>query len=328
MPAVGGLDLTALDRPDSAWNRAAMAVLHGDPLCCRTEWQLSALETMHPGCTPDVTIAGEAVVALAWARDARLGAVLVPCEASWCFGCPLLGDGAVDLLWRRLDELARAGRRPAVLVSGMAPDGATLARLQQTLRPTFAAQELAESVQCIASLAGGLDGFLARRTGHFRRRARRAAAAARDQGLVFARCRPVDVVAAEAAYARMCAVEARSWKGLGDCGMTSGAARPFYGRMLARLAVGGFARIVFAQRDGEDVGFVFGGLVDGIYRGQQFSYDERCHAISLGNLLQLEQLAWLGEEGAHRYDLGPHMPYKERWSETQVALQARLLLPR
>lgn len=327
MPAVGGVALAACDRPDSAWNRAAMAVLHGDPLCCRTEWQLSALETMHPGCVPDIAVEGEAVVAFAWARDARLGAVLVPCEASWCFGCPLLGDGAVELLWRRLDELARGGRRPAVLVTGLTPDGATLASLHKTMPPTHAAIAATEAVQCVASLAGGLDGFLSRRTGHFRRRARRAAAAARAVGVVFERCRPASAAEAAAAYARMCAVEERSWKGRDDCGMTTGAARPFYGRMLERLAVGGFARIVFAQRDGEDVGFVFGGLVAGIYRGQQFSYDERCHAISLGNLLQLEQLAWLAEEGAHRYDLGPHMAYKERWAETMVAMQSRLLLP-
>jgi CelD/BcsL family acetyltransferase involved in cellulose biosynthesis len=43
--------------------------------------------------------------------------------------------------------------------------------------------------------------------------------------------------------------------------------------------------------------------------------------------MQLQQLAWLGEEGARRYDLGPMMPYKARWAEQRVLLQMRLLVP-
>lgn len=321
-------DIAEQDAPDSAWNRAAMAVEHGDPLCCRTEWQLSALETMHPSFRPEVLVADRAVLAFARAHSPQLGPLLVPCEASWCYGCPLLGDGAIDALAQWLVALRGHGERPVVLLTGMDPDGATLQRLEREFAGGHDVEPGEVAVQCVASLAGGLDGYLARRSSHFRRRLRQAERRARELGVVFERRAARDAAAAAADYARMTAIEARSWKGLADCGMTTGAALPFYGRMLARLARGGFARVVFATRDGEDLGFVYGGLVDGIYRGQQFSYDERWHAHSLGNLLQLEQLAWLGEEGARRYDLGPHMPYKERWAETTVAMQTRLLLPR
>jgi CelD/BcsL family acetyltransferase involved in cellulose biosynthesis len=318
----------AQDHPDSAWNRAAMAELHGDPLCCRTEWQLSALATMHAGARPEIAVAGDAVVALAWLDGDRLGPVLGPCESSWCFGSPLLGEGAVELLLQRLGELRAQGLRPAVLVTGLLPDGATLARLHRLASRSHQLAAGEERVQCVASLAGGLDGFLARRTGHFRRRVRHAERAARAAGVAFVRCAPADAAAARAVYARMCAVEARSWKGLGDCGMTTGEALPFYGAMLERLAAAGAARVVFAQHDGRDIGFLFGGLVAGIFRGQQFSFDEAWRRASLGNLLQLEQIAWLADDGAHRYDLGPHMPYKDHWAEAQARLQMRLLIPR
>jgi CelD/BcsL family acetyltransferase involved in cellulose biosynthesis len=104
-------------------------------------------------------------------------------------------------------------------------------------------------------------------------------------------------------------------------------ARAFYGRMLTRLAAGGNARAVFAVRDGVDLGYLFGGCVDGVFRGQQFSYDQAWAHASLGNVMQLEQLAWLAEAGARRYDLGPMMPYKARWAEQRIALQTRLLAP-
>jgi CelD/BcsL family acetyltransferase involved in cellulose biosynthesis len=125
----------------------------------------------------------------------------------------------------------------------------------------------------------------------------------------------------------MLAVEARSWKGREGCGMDCEPARAFYGRMLARLAAGGNARAVFAVRDGVDLGYLFGGCVDGVFRGQQFSYDQAWAHASLGNVMQLEQLAWLAEAGARRYDLGPMMPYKARWAEQRIALQTRLLAP-
>ncbi|MBM3962632.1 MAG: hypothetical protein FJ306_12130, partial [Planctomycetes bacterium] len=122
--------VAAQDRPDSPWNRAAMAVEHGDPLCCRTEWQLSALETMHAAHAPMIHVRGDAVLAFAWQHSAQFGPMLGPCEASWCYGCPLLGPGAVELLARQLDAMARRGWRPAVVVTGLAPASPTLRAIE------------------------------------------------------------------------------------------------------------------------------------------------------------------------------------------------------
>lgn len=58
----------------------------------------------------------------------------------------------------------------------------------------------------------------------------------------------------------------------------------FYAFLLQRLAPEKGARVIFARRDDTDVGFIFGGLAGDIYRGQQFSYAQDCHELSLGKL--------------------------------------------
>ena len=88
---------------------------------------------------------------------------------------------------------------------------------------------------------------------------------------------------------------------------------------------------MFAMHEGKDIGFIFGGMAGSCYRGQQFSYDVDWKAFSIGDLLQLNQLLWLCEEGAVRYDMGmsdhPSMAYKTHWAEMELSLHACLLLP-
>jgi CelD/BcsL family acetyltransferase involved in cellulose biosynthesis len=86
---------------------------------------------------------------------------------------------------------------------------------------------------------------------------------------------------------------------------------------------------MFATHEGRDIGYIFGGMAGEIYRGQQFSFDDTWRDMSIGNLLQYEQLAWLCEEGAHRYDMGPltgpFMEYKEHWTEIRLPIEAWIL---
>ena len=70
--------------------------------------------------------------------------------------------------------------------------------------------------------------------------------------------------------------------------------------------------------------FILGGVFAGEYRGLQFSFDAEYRHHALGNLLQLQQIEALCEEGNEVYDLGTAMPYKERWAETVV--ETRLLV--
>jgi hypothetical protein len=159
----------------------------------------------------------------------------------------------------------------------------------------------------VASLEGGLDGYLARRGRKLRENLRRATRRANALGLTFE---------AGGTLERAVAVERRSWKGAAGTGILVPEMRAFYEVILARL--GPRTRLLFARRDGEDLGYILGGVRDGCYRGFQFSYDQRMRHVSLGGLLQLEQIAALATEGVLVYDMGIDLPYKRRWADAPV----------
>ena len=129
----------------------------------------------------------------------------------------------------------------------------------------------------------------------------------------------------------MLAVENASWKGLRRCGMAEHPAKEFYSTMLHRISISKEGRIILARKDDDVVGFIFGGLAGRIYRGQQFSYADAWKDLSLGNLMQFEQIKWLCEEHCVRYDMGPmngpRMAYKKHWVEKELEIQTWLLEP-
>jgi CelD/BcsL family acetyltransferase involved in cellulose biosynthesis len=316
------------DHPDSAWNRAAALTAAGDPFCCRSEWQFSFHDAFLPQRRLHLRGHGISLLAFAENHHDRLGRILEPLDAHWLFGTPILGPDGIELLDGLLDDVAADGPAPAVLVSGLLPDDGRCRPLAAALRRRGTVVRLQPQTLCHASLDGGLDGYLSRRTSGWRRNLRQAARRAADRGVRFEHHVPSTAAEGDALYGRMLAVELASWKGIGRCGMAEPPAREFYAAMLRRLAQSGAGRVVFARCDDDDIGFVFGGMVDTIYRGQQFSYHERWRGASIGNLLQLEQLRWLGETGATRYDMGPMMDYKRHWTEGRTVIEAWLLRPR
>jgi CelD/BcsL family acetyltransferase involved in cellulose biosynthesis len=104
----------------------------------------------------------------------------------------------------------------------------------------------------------------------------------------------------------------------------------FYRAMLRRLALTGDARVILARSADQDIGFIFGGMCAGIYRGQQFSFDSEWARFSVGSLMQWEQVRWLCEENAHRYDMGPilapAMAYKRHWTELRFPIESWFLV--
>ena len=102
--------------------------------------------------------------------------------------------------------------------------------------------------------------------------------------------------------------------------------------MMARLATARAGRILFARHEDKDIGFIFGGMAGRIYRDQQFSYAEKWKRHSIGNLMQMEQIKWLCEEDARRYDMGPlvgpKMGYKSHWTEKRIKFQTWVLVRR
>jgi len=103
----------------------------------------------------------------------------------------------------------------------------------------------------------------------------------------------------------------------------------FYRLMLRELSETADARVIMARYEDRDIGFIFGGMLGKIYRGQQFSFVDDWAAGSIGNTLQTEQIKWLCEESANRYDLGPlhgpAMEYKQHWTDQRYRVSSVVL---
>lgn len=316
------------------WDHLAATTAQADPFCCSPAWQLTFRQTF----TADNRLFFLAAPAgLALFTEFRAGPdriFLAPPENGWLFGSPVLGPDGGEVLAACLTafDAAYVPTFPHIILSGIRPGGTFAAMLLQRFGDAFAFFRHDVSVQCAASLAGGLDGYLSRRSANHRAKLRKAARKAAGSGVTFTRCLPRSAEAADALYARMLAVEAKSWKGIGHCGMTEPPAREFYAALVQRLAREGRLRIVMARQHDEDIGFIFGGLCGTVYRGQQFSYAATAQRLSLGNLLQLETLRWLCEEGVQRYDMGPvtgpRMEYKRHWTEENHEIQTWIMVKR
>jgi len=322
--------LSAHDHSASAWNCLALATPQPDPFCATTAWQLSWREAADPERPVVVRECTDGLICLA-RHTLGSNIVLGPVERLWLFGCNVLGPAGVDLLEQLLRDPAMeaAGLGGRIVISGLDPEGPLLAAIRSRLSPYAEFRRFKQDMQCAASLKGGLDGFLSRRSANYRKKLRQAIRRAHAAGIGFERHAPGSAAEAAAVFARMLAVERRSWKGIAGRGMDGPMTRTFYGAMLRRLAIAREGRVMFATHDGRDVGYIFGGMAGAIYRGQQFSFDDAWRDMSIGNVLQYEQVAWLCEEAAHRYDMGPltgpFMAYKAHWTELRMPIEAWLL---
>jgi hypothetical protein len=308
----------AFERPDSILNRLATTEALADPMCSRSEWIFSFHEAVTPQKKLFLRSNDTSVLAFSSWVHPIIGPLLEPVEAHWFFAAPLMGPDCISLLDDLLQEPEQRRRRPYVAISGLQPDGALLENLLLLMGADHEVGCLEPIVFRSASLKDGCDGFLSRRSGKFRKNLRLAQKRAKDDGITFERCLPKSDEAANFAYDRMLAIEARSWKGLENCGMCEEPYSTFYRLVYKRMCRSGTARAMFARREGEDIGFVMGGVNGVHYRGQQFSYRLDWAEHSVGNLLQWEQIQWLCEEKIARYDMGSVLDYKLHWTELEL----------
>ncbi len=316
------------------WTELGSDLKQLDPFACTPAWQLPFAETFTPGTPLHVETDGENLVAFAEFSGQADMTTLVPLESMWFSGCPLLGPRAVPLLLEFLDrfENRHGGRSPRIVISALHPGGIVEEELWQSLRGKYMFRTCPPGEQRAASLKGGYDGYLSRRSANLRSKLKKAQRRARERGIIFERHIPRTPAEAAGLFERMLDVENRSWKGIGKCGMEEPLSSDFYLKMMARLSDGTTdARVIFAVCSEMDIGFVFGGLARAVYRGQQFSFDNEWRGYSIGNLLQAEQVRWLCEEGAVRYDMGmsgdPRMAYKRHWAEQTLEFRTLLLDP-
>lgn len=228
----------------------------------------------------------------------------------------MLGQDAFAILVEAVEAMTRSEPESnfRIEVSGVYPTDPILGKLDRYAQ--IPGTLMKQDAGAVASLEGGLDGWLSRRSRNFRKALRRARSRTEKEGIVFERVSPSTEDEATALYDRMLDVERRSWKGSVLSGLFS--LRKFYLELLEVYARRGAARIVMAVQDGVDIGFCFGGESHGVYRGQQTSYDEDYHALSLGTQMHVETAAWLSETGVRRQHFGPlqsRTPYKTDFCE-------------
>lgn len=250
--------------------------------------------------------------------------VLAGMEPMWGFACPLVGPEPEALAAATADRIGDL-RWDQLVLPGFPEDLELARRVAPALArfgPVLAGPGIGRQVASIAEP----DLWWARRSPRFRRNLRRAQRDARSEGLQFVDvCDGATSADADRLIDRLVDIERRTWKGAGsihDDGVTepTGIVAPdmqtFYRIMAERLIAKGRARIVVATLDGRDVGYILGGVRNGRYRGLQLSFTADVARLSVGHLLQLEELQNLSSTGrAHTYDLGMDMTYKQAWAD-------------
>ncbi len=323
------LPLAELERASRAFDDDVLAAPLLDRFCSASDWILPANRALMPPRRPWLHRSEAGWVALMAAMHPRGFRYLEPLEAMWGLSCPLVGASSIDLA-RAFVELCRLRRDDwdVLALTGIFEHSGLAAALVTGFAPWSDVRLGASTIRHVASLEGGVDGFLARRSRNFRKGLRRAARLASQAGVTFERCHLEREEDAEALFDRILRIEMRSWKGSTGVGIDGGAMHDFYRIMIARLIARGAQRTIFARHQDRDIGYVFGGVIGTCYRGLQFSYDADYHEQSLGSLLQLEQITELCETGYQEYDLGTEMDYKRRWAERQDESLAVIIIKR
>lgn len=296
-----------------------------DRFCSTSAWILAASAALMPPRTPfSFRGAGGYLAAMRGVHPAGFPYV-EPVELAWGLAAPLVGRDPVMLAGEVAAVLAERRDWQLAILSGLAAGGPQRRALESALPARWERRRGTPTIRHVASLEGGVDGFLARRSRELRKSLRKSLRAAADAGVTFEAVR-VGQAGAAALYERIQAVEARSWKSREGVGIAAGPMRAFYEHMLPRLCAQGQQRTLFARLGDRDVGYILGAVFAGEYRGLQFSYDDDHARLGLGGLLQLEQIEELCGEGVARYDLGTEMDYKRRWAEEIVETEMLVIV--
>ena len=296
-----------------------------DRFCSSSAWVLAASSALMPPRAPFVYRGEAGYFAAAQGVHPAGFHYVEPLELAWGLASPFAGKDARALC----DDVIRVliGRRDwrLAIFAGMTADGPQRRALDRLLPGTWEQRIGKPTLRHVASLEGGVDGFLSRRARELRKSIRKSLRAAHEQGVTFESVR-ASAGEAEALYARIQAVEAASWKSRDGVGIAQGPMHAFYAHMLPRLCALGQQRTMFARLDDRDVGYILGAVAGDEYRGLQFSYNDDLHKLGLGSLLQYHQIVELCADGITRYDLGTEMDYKRRWAEELMETEMLVLV--
>ena len=311
-----------------AFDAAVLATPGIDRFCSSSAWVLSAAEALMPGRRAFV-YAGEGGYLAAALSTHPSGLVCVePLELAWGLASPLVGTDPIRLAADTIAVLAATPGWRIALVAGIVADTPIVTAFERALPPHWERRRGQPTVRHVASLDGGVDGFLARRPRDLRKTLRRAARRAAARGIVIEPVLVRTATDADALFDRVLVVERASWKAREAVGLSDGPFADFYRRMAMRLAEHGRLRTMIARDGDRDVAYVLGAVFGGEYRGLQFSYDDEYADLSLGSLCQLRQIELLCAEQVTAYDLGTDMDYKRRWAERQLETELIVVVRR
>ena len=327
-----GMDQIAWDelwRDATAFDAAVAVTPRIDRYCSSSLWTLPAHEAFHPTHEPFVLRSAAGWGAFCFGETPTIGRYLAPLESMWGLACPLVGDASERLAYDFFrTAFAHRARWDALWIGGLHRESVMFRSLASLFQTTCSVRWGPESRRYATDLTGGWDGWLGRRSAHFRANLRRALRQAEGEGVAFTPIATPPDTDPAAIYGRVLAIEGRSWKGLEDAGFSSGAMNVFYRHAFDRLVPNAGLRGIIARRENEDIGFVFGGVFQDTYRGLQMSFDDRFRHLSLGNVLQAQMIRALAAEGVAIYDLGSEIEYKSRWSEPGITTVTLVVLRR
>ena len=296
-----------------------------DRFCSSSAWVLAAASALMPPRAPFSFRGTHGYFAAARGVHPAGFPYIEPIELAWGLASPLAGHDSEALAQEIVPLLAQRRDWQLAILAGMTGDGPQRRALERALPRRWERRRGTPTIRHVASLDGGVDGFLSRRSRELRKSLRKSLRAANDAGITFDSVRATPAEAA-ALYDRIQAVEQRSWKAQENVGISQGPMRAFYGAMLPRLCQLGQQRTMFARLGEQDVGYILGAVAGGEYRGLQFSYDDEHAQFGLGGLLQYHQVVELCADGIGRYDLGTEMDYKRRWAEDIMETEMLVLV--
>ena len=314
------LTLEQLDDRSTRLDQAVCATPDIDRFCSSSFWVLPAWRAFLSDHRLWCHQCEYGFVTLGVGNDRSLGTYIHPMEASWALASPLVGPDPAALTRQFVEKCRNTSLQWDILfLSGISPDSIQFHELIRGFRGHYSLGLGPSSVRRVASLEGGCEEFLSRRSSSFRRNLRRARRQGEQKGIEVDYIDKADVQQASTElFDRALAVEHNSWKAEADTGIIDGPMKVFYREMLPRLAERDALRFLFLTYQGEDIAYCFGGVFDNKFRGLQMSYHDDYSDHSPGNLAQLHMIERLCEEGIEHYDLGSDMEYKKRWGEEGI----------
>jgi len=282
-----------------------------DPWCSGPDWFLPAHDAFADRTTPLLwSEEGTGAVLLAESLSFEGIPIVAGLEPMWGFTSPLVGPNLPDLAELAAEHVADIDLWQFCILSGLPLSSELATAMAQPFRALGKVQATHGIVRQVADLGSGYDAWFGARSARFRKLIRQSERQASAAGVRFS-----DVSDDPEAYRRCHAIEIQSWKGLGNDGITSPEMHRFYELMTKRLQRTGRFRATIAQLGDQDIGFIFGGVRNGRYRGLQLSFIEPARHLSVSHLLQHHTIKALVAEGVHTYDLGMDMDYKRRWAD-------------